>query len=501
MHQSIQLSDITKRFGSVTALENVNFTAHAGEVHALIGENGAGKSTLMKILSGVIEARDFQGQILIDQKPVHFSKPQDAVDAGISIIHQELSTFPHLTVAENFFVGKWLSFPGGIVDWQEIESTTSRCLKDLGVQFPVRNRMSDLSTGQQQMVEIAKSVYQNSSVIIFDEPTSSLSHQESKALFEMIDRLKKQGHILIYISHRMEEIFKYCDRFTVLRDGKSVASGLISETNEQSLIQSMVGRSLDRLFPEMKPNTSNKTILEIKNASVIDRRTQRKMGPFSFSLKSGEILGFSGLLGSGRTELFKALFGDPAYEFQGTVLFEGKDWPEQDIQKNIRSHISWLSEDRKTEALFAQRPLNENHQLLVLQLNGLLSCLSSDENTKTQKDFAGMNVKYAHLNQSISELSGGNQQKIILSRILANSPKVIILDEPTRGVDVGAKLEIYQILQSLVEKGIGLILISSDLAEVMALSHRICVMNQGQLKATFSRQDFSQTKIMEFAIE
>jgi ABC-type sugar transport system ATPase subunit len=497
----IQLQDISKNFGPVQALSSVNLTLQPGEILALVGENGAGKSTLMKVLGGVYPAGEFQGVIKINGYAVQFRSTVDSEKNGVSLIHQELSTFPHLTVAENLVAGHW-PHKMGWIDSKEINQTADQWLAQLGADFSSLQKMSSLSVGQQQLVEIAKALSKKSKILILDEPTSSLSSRESEKLFSLIKKLRAQGCGLIYISHRMEEIFALADRVTVLRDGQSVFTGALKDVQPATLIKHMVGRTIENFYPPTNNSLTAKNIFNLAGFSAFKRAAKTMYGPVSFSLFEGEILGFAGLLGAGRSEIMQALCGDEAFDASGQVEFDGQLRSLQSLRKSFRSGLGLVPEDRKTQSLLPSRTLVENTGILRLsQFFSLRWVSPSFEKKKTQDDLKVLNTKFNSVDQKITELSGGNQQKVIFARILQNNPRILILDEPTRGVDVGAKFEIYQLMRTWTKQGKSILLISSDLPELMAMSDRILVMGDGKIRGELKREEFHQEKIMHWAFQ
>lgn len=496
----ISLKDITKNFGAVQALKGVSLSLKPGELLALVGENGAGKSTLMKILSGVYPSGDFKGEIQVEGKPAHFRSPKDSENAGISLIHQELSTFPQLTVAENMVVGHWPAQKGW-VDSKSMFENAKKWLQKLGSDFLPQQSMSSLSTGQQQVVEIAKALSRNSKVVILDEPTSSLTTRETQRLFSIIQELKKQGCGLIYISHRMEEIFSLSDRICVLRDGKSVFTADTKAVTEAQVIQHMVGRSLDQMFPERRAPTSQEVILELDGFAAREKATGVHRGPLSLKLRKGEILGFGGLLGAGRSEILQALAGDQRYETFGKIIYKGQAQSWGSLRQSYHRGFGMVPEDRKQQSLLPSRSLTENAGILRLSQNFLFSWVqNTKEKERAEKDLKALNTKFHSESQKITELSGGNQQKVVFTRVLQNAPDVLILDEPTRGVDVGAKFEIYQMMQAWTDQGKSILLVSSDLPELMAMSDRIFVMSEGQFQKELVKNEFHEEVIMKWAL-
>ena len=500
----VQLSEVTKTFPGVKALDRVNLTIRSGELLALVGENGAGKSTLMKILSGVYPAGSYEGRILIDGlqglEVASFKSPLEAEKAGVAIIHQELSSFPNLTVAENLFVGHW---PGkaGMVNWNELRAQAKKWLERVGATCDPDTPMRELSVGTQQMVEIAKALSRDSRILILDEPTSALTPREVETLFGLIRKLRAEGKGLVYISHKMEEIYAISDRITVLRDGKSVHDALTSELPEEKLISHMVGRPLSQAFPVRPAHELGEVVLSLKNFSGFDEGGARIFGPVNFELKRGEILGFAGLLGAGRSELMKAIFGDSSVRTEGEVTLHGKAVRMGTPRQGLRNGISFVGEDRKHESILPKRSLEENVSLSRLASRSLLKPLNlSSEFEGAAKSLGQFRTRCTGPAQEIQNLSGGNQQKAVIARALQTQPDVIILDEPTRGIDVGAKFEIYDILFNLAKEGKALLVVSSDLPEVIGLSDRIIVLSQGEYMGCLSQNEFSQPAIMKLAI-
>jgi ABC-type sugar transport system ATPase subunit len=496
----VRLKNVSKSFTGVQALDRVNLHVNAGEVLSLVGENGAGKSTLMKIMSGTYAAGSFQGEIFCDGRLIRFNSPLDAEKAGIAIIHQELSSFGHLTVAENLFVGHWPN-KNGLVNWKQLFNQAQKALDLVGAECKPTDRMGDLSVGSQQMVEIAKSLTRECKVLILDEPTSALTPKEIKKLFVVIDDLKKKGHGLIYISHKMEEIYKISDRILVLRDGQTVHSDLAQNLPENELITHMVGRSLDRLFPEPPPRDLDEIVFEVKKLSGFSSSGKKMFGPISLALRKGEIFGFAGLLGAGRSEFLTGVFRNPNVQLEGEIFLHGKKLNLKDQRQAWRQNMAFIGEDRKRDSLFPTRSLDENVSIARLCTGTLLKWLNlKKENLKSLDSLQQLNTRMTSPAQLIQELSGGNQQKVILARALQTQPDIILMDEPTRGVDVGAKYEIYEILFKLAAAGKSILLVSSDLPELISLSDQITVLSQGQQTATFARAQFDQSEIMKRAV-
>jgi ribose transport system ATP-binding protein len=487
----LEMKNITKTFPGVKALDRVNFSLEKGEVHALLGENGAGKSTLMKVLNGIHE-RD-EGEIFVKGEPVKFQNTKEAQNAGLAIIHQELELIPYLNVAENIFLGRE-ERNGVFINYKKLYQKTGEVLDLLGVDIDPRAKIKDLNIGSQQMVEIAKAVSQNADILLMDEPTSSLTNQEIEILFQLIERLKEQEIAIVYISHRLEEVFEICDRVTVLRDGQFVGEVKTSETDEDELIKMMVGRTIEDRFPKMNFNPGEE-ILRIENLSVPD-----EIENASFSLKKGEILGIAGLMGSGRTELAKAIFG-VFKEKTGQIFYRGDQLKIDSPADAIDNGIYYLSEDRKEEGLILGLSVADNISISVLKtiLNANTFIDAAAEKDLAEKYIKDLNIKTPSEKQLVKNLSGGNQQKVVISKLLSTRPEVVIFDEPTRGIDVGAKREIYNLMQDLIDEGVAVILISSELPEVLNLSNRILVMHEKEIMGELDAAEADQEAIMKLA--
>lgn len=487
----LEMKNITKTFPGVKALDKVDFSLKKGEVHALLGENGAGKSTLMKVLNG-IHKRD-EGEIILRGKSVEFNDTKEAQNAGLAIIHQELELIPHLNVAENIFLGREEK-KGVFIDYKKLYQNTEDVLNMLGVNIDPKSKIKDLNIGSQQMVEIAKAVSQDAEILVMDEPTSSLTNQEIEILFKLIERLKKQDIAIVYISHRLEEVFEICDRVTVLRDGEFVGEVKTIETDEDELINMMVGRTIEDRFPEMNFNPGEE-ILKIENLSVPDEIIKA-----SFSLRKGEILGVAGLMGSGRTELAKSIFG--VYkEKTGDIYYRGEKLEINSPADAINNGIYYLSEDRKDEGLILGLSVANNISISVLKqmLKANTFINSASEKELAQKYIENLNIKTPSADQKVKNLSGGNQQKVVISKLLSTKPEVVILDEPTRGIDVGAKREIYNLMQELIDNEVAVILISSELPEVLNLSNRVIVMHEKEIMGELDAAEADQEAVMKLA--
>lgn len=491
MNQPIlELKNIHKSFPGVKALDGASLNVYPGRVMALMGENGAGKSTLMKVLTGIY-AFD-KGDIFYKNKQVSFNGPRHSQQAGISIIHQELNLIPELTIAENIFLGREVTNAFGAIKWSLMFAEAQILLDRLNVKHKPSQLLSELSLGEQQMVEIAKALSFKSQIIIMDEPTDALTDTETASLFTVINELRAEGYGIVYISHRLKEIFKICDDITVLRDGKFIAQRSVSETDEDRLIELMVGRRLDEQYPRVESNYRTRC-LEVKNLCSDDIKD------ISFSLDHGEILGISGLMGAGRTELMKAIYGAlPIHS--GEVFIEGKKIKITSPQQGLDNGIAYISEDRKGDGLILALSVKENMSLCALKQLSKGGQLNHVEEAIAVEDFIQLfNIKTPSKDQIIGNLSGGNQQKVAIAKGLMTRPKVLILDEPTRGVDVGAKKEIYQLINKFKQQGMSIIIVSSEMPEVLGMSDRILVMHQGRISGEFTAQQADQEKLMACA--
>ena len=486
------MEGVSKSFPGVKALDEVNLDVRAGEIHALAGENGAGKSTLMKILSGEYSADS--GTITLQGEQVRIQGPLMAQELGISIINQELSLIPELSVAQNIYLGRepTKAFTG-LIDWQQVNSQAKQYLDRLKLEVAPTTQVMGLSIAQQQMVEVAKALSLDAHLIIMDEPTSALTEKESKILFELIRELSNQGIAVIYISHRMEEIMELAHRVTVFRDGCYIATNEIAETSIDEIIQLMVGRKLHHESPVEVPGTSLE-LLRVENLS-----TKTKLKDISFSLQKGEILGISGLVGAGRTEIARAIFGiDPVDT--GVIYLDDRQVKIRSPQDAIQAGIGFVPESRKEQGLLLNMTVSDNLTINILKELSRLLLIDRKKALKVASEYIDkLKVKTPGPLERTANLSGGNQQKIVIAKWLTTNPRIMILDEPTRGIDVGAKQEIYSLIQNLAASGIGVLLISSELPEILRLSNRILVMSQGEIAAELSLQEATQDIIMHYA--
>ncbi|WP_270179746.1 sugar ABC transporter ATP-binding protein [Alkalihalobacillus sp. CinArs1] len=487
----VKMSSIHKAFGNNKVLEGVDITIKDGEVHALMGENGAGKSTLMNILTG-LHSKD-QGTIHIDGKEKVFSNPKEAEEFGIAFIHQELNIWPELTVLENLFINKEPVTSLGIIRTKKMKAIAKEQFDKLSISIPLSKEAGHCSVGEQQMIEIAKALMTDAKVIIMDEPTAALTDREIEKLFTVIRSLKKAGVSIVYISHRMEEIFTICDTITVMRDGQTVDTTPIPETNFDDVVRKMVGRELTDRFPTREVNVGD-TVLEVKNLT--------RKGVFedvNFKVQSGEIVGVSGLMGAGRTEIVRTIFGLDG-KYQGEIFVNGQPVTVKSPEQAVNLGLGLITEDRKEEGLILDFSIKDNialSSLFSFTKNGII-------NEKSEKDFVDLlikrlTIKTESAETSVGNLSGGNQQKVVIAKWIGIGPKVLILDEPTRGVDVGAKREIYQLMNELTDRGVAIVMVSSELPEVMGMSDRILVVHEGTIAGEVSKEEASQEKIMTLA--
>ena len=487
----IEMRGIDKLFGSNQVLKQAGFTLESGEVHALMGENGAGKSTLMKILTGVY-TKD-AGTVLVDGKEVNYKNPQEAEKAGIVFIYQELNVMFDLTVEENLFMGKEIHGKFGICDKKAMQKKAQEALNILGVNISPKTVMAELSVGQQQMVEICKALMADAKVIIMDEPTAALTQSETVALFKVIESLRKKGVSMVYISHRMEEIFELCDRITVLRDGSYTGVKNIPETNMNEIVKMMIGREIGERYPSRNVKIG-KEVLKVKELT--------RKGTFhdvNFSVRAGEVLGVSGLMGAGRTEIMQAIFGNLSYE-SGTIEIDGKEVKISNPRQAMEHGIGFITEDRKTEGLMLDKSIRENISLCNLRRISKSSVISREaEKNMVAEAIKDLHIKCFGSYHECNNLSGGNQQKVVLAKWILTNPKILILDEPTRGVDIGAKKEIYSIINKLAAQGVAIIMVSSELPEVLGMSDNIMVVREGEVRGIISYEEANQERVMTLA--
>jgi len=489
--QIIHVNGLNKSFSGIKALDNIQFDLIKGEVHALMGENGAGKSTFMKILMGLLYSDsgtiNFNGE-LIENMDVH-----KMLQKGISMIHQEILMVPELTVAQNIFLGREIKL-GYWVDEQQINQKSQEILNLIGLDLNVRTKAKNLSIAEMQLIEIAKAISNHAKVIIMDEPTSALSEKESEMLFKIIYELKSKGVAIIYISHKLEEIFQIADRITVLRDGKYIATKNTNELNKNSLISLMVGREIENLFASDSREPGN-VILEVQELTK-----KSKFEDINFRVHAGEVLGIAGLMGAGRTEIARAIFGIDKID-KGEIILKGQKTEIRSPKDAIEKGIGYVSEDRKSLGFIPELSIIENISLSSLKKYSKGWFIQTKHEAKASSQMAGdLKIKAASLQQKVINLSGGNQQKVVIAKVLLTSPSLIILDEPTRGIDIGAKHEIYKLINQLANNGLAVIIISSELPEILGMSDRILVLSKGKQTAILTKLEATQEKIMHYAV-
>ncbi|MFP4499281.1 MAG: sugar ABC transporter ATP-binding protein, partial [Vulcanimicrobiota bacterium] len=489
-----EVKNIEKTFPEVKALKGVSFKIKKGEVHALLGENGAGKSTLVKTIAGV-QVADPGGEIIYKGERVQFTNPLSAIENGISVIYQEFNLIPYLSVSENIFLGREPKLPWGAIDWNAMHEKTVKLLEPLGLDIPPDMKIEELGVAQKQMVEIAKGISYGAELLFMDEPTAALTEEETKKLFEIIHDLKSKGVSIVYISHHLEEIFEITDTITVMRDGEWIGTKPTREVDMDGLIQMMVGRKLVDLFPRRDVEITNEVLLDVKD---IQRGDDFKN--VSFKLYKGEILGFAGLMGAGRSEIMRVLFGADKKD-KADVELMGKPMIVNNPQDALKAGFALVPEDRKDQGLVLELPVY--HNMTLANMNGICKNKMIIDHKKEEDVVDGyikdLKIKTPSRDQIVKYLSGGNQQKVVVAKWLFIPSYLIVFDEPTRGIDIGAKFEIYKLMNELVAQGIGVILISSDLQEVIGMCDRIAVMSEGKLTKILNKEEFSQETIMKYA--
>jgi ribose transport system ATP-binding protein len=494
----LEMRQISKTFVGVKALDNVTLQVFRGEVLALAGENGAGKSTLMKILTGVL-GHDAGGSILIDGEPVELRNNNHARELGIGIIYQELSVVDNLTVAENIYLAREPVGRLGLLDTQRMNRDAREVLKTLDMDLDPTARVAELSVGQKQMIEIAKAISYESKVIIMDEPTASLSHRETRTLLELIKRLRGRNIGIVFISHRLEEVFELADRVVVLRDGSTVGTHDIAETSRELLVREMVDRELSELYVTPVSHSTTDVVLEVRDLAMRYHATREtRIRDISFKLHRGEILGIAGLVGSGRTEIVEMIFGMRPYT--GEIFINGQPVTIRNPHDAIALGMGFVTEDRKAQGLVLGMSVLENFSLTHLEQYSPFQIIRRTEEEKMCQEFVKqLGVKTPNLEQKVVNLSGGNQQKVVIAKWVARHPQVLIVDEPTRGIDIGAKAEVHALLARLAAQGLAVIVISSDLLEVLAVSDRLLVVREGRINGEFPRAEATQERVMAAA--
>lgn len=497
----LEMKNITKEFPGVKALSNVSFQVAKGEIHCLVGENGAGKSTLMKILSGVYPHGTYNGEVIFNGQTQHFSRISDSEKAGIAIIYQELALIPEMTVYENIFLGHEIK-TGMLVDWNETIKQAGEMLKKVKLDINPATKVKDLGVGKQQLVEIAKALSKDVKLLILDEPTSSLNETDSENLLSLLRDLKTQGVTSIMISHKLKEVIEIADTITVLRDGQTIATLNKNEVTEHKLIKHMVGREINNIYPTREHQPSKEIVLEVKNWNAHHPTLGRAiLKDVNFNLKKGEIIGFAGLIGSGRTELALSIFGNPeGYQLKGELYVKGNKKQFHHPQDAIKTGIAYVTEDRKGDGLILIQDVKQNISLANLYKISQRGVVNKNAEIQIANQYkTDLNIKTPTVEQKVSNLSGGNQQKVCLGKWLFVAPDILILDEPTRGIDVGAKYEIYTIMKELVKQGMSIIMISSELPEVLGMSDRVYIVASGKIAGELTAEEATQEKIMQLA--
>jgi D-xylose transport system ATP-binding protein len=502
----LQIQNVTKKFGAVTALSNVSFNVRRGQIHGLAGENGAGKSTLMKILSGVYPTDTYSGLVIYDNQSLDFDEQtaiRSAMERGIAIVYQELILVPEMTVGENIFLGREPTSKDRVsINWHKLYADTNRILKRYNLNIPFSAKVSSLGVGMQQMVVIAKALSENAKVLILDEPTSALTEAEVDTLMDILERLRQGGITCIYITHKLEEFFRITDTLTVLRDGTIVSTYPTKALDNAKVIAMMVGREMTERFPsEMRQ--AGDTVMEVKGITVPNPYLIHKklVDNVSFSVRRGEILGIAGLMGSGRTELVSAVFGEYGKRYEGTIAIEGEEAQITSARDAMNYGISLVPEDRKLLGLILKQSILKNISLPNMnQFSTAFSINKYKEFYECNKIANRLSVKCSSIQAPVNSLSGGNQQKVVIAKSILTNPKILILDEPTRGIDVGAKYEIYKLMNALAKQGVAIIMISSELPEILGMSDRILVMHEGRCTGIIDNdENATQERIMTLA--
>lgn len=494
----LEMKNITKEFPGVKALSNVNLQIRRGEIHSLCGENGAGKSTLMKVLSGVYPYKSYTGDIVINGEVQKFHKISDSEKAGVAIIYQELALVKDITVAENILLGKLIN-KKGIVNWNAVYMRAKKILEEMEVSIDLNEKVRNIGVGQQQLVEIAKALALDADILILDEPTAALTESEVETLLKIMKKLREKGVTCIMISHKLNEVFEVSDNITVLRDGLSIRTMSAKETNEDEVIKYMVGRELTQRYPEMK-REAKETMLEVEHLNLTDPSGHQVVKDVSFSVRAGEIVGLAGLMGAGRTETISSVFGAVKGKVTGTIKIEGKEVQIHSPLDAICQGMAFLSEDRKRYGLIQGQSISKNISISSMdQVNthGVINL--SQEYDITRSYAKELGVKANSVDVNVETLSGGNQQKVLLARCLMTKPKILFLDEPTRGIDVGAKYEIYVLMNELAKQGTAIVMVSSEMPEVIGMSDRVLVMREGKIGGELARAELTQEGIMQIA--
>jgi D-xylose transport system ATP-binding protein len=499
-HIILETRSLTKRFGGVLALHDVNLTVNEGEIHAICGENGAGKSTLIKILSGVHPAGSYDGEFLLRGRVQRFRSTRDAEAAGIAVIHQELALVPELSVGENIFLGHEPQRLG-VIDWNDLAARSRRVLEELHLKVDSQTPVKQLGIGEQQLVEIAKALVRNADIMILDEPTAALAESEVDTLLSLLRDLKRRGMTIIYISHKLKEILSLAERVSVLRDGRLVATTEVARTDEGELISMMVGRAVGDLFPK-ETHRPDQPILEVQNLTLYDPAIpdRKRIANVSFSVCRGEVVGIAGLMGAGRTELLTGIFGAYPGRREGEIRINGRPVDIESPQDAIKAGLALVSEDRKRYGLLLDFPLSQNLTLAGLEKVSSRGVINQAAEISIARGFVNeLRIRASSVESPVNALSGGNQQKVVLAKWLLTEPRVLFLDEPTRGIDVGAKQEIYHLMNRLAKQGLAIVMVSSELEEVLGMCDRILVLHQGRITAEFCYGESDLETVMRYA--
>lgn len=497
----LEMKGITKEFPGVKALDEVHFEVKKGDIHFLVGENGAGKSTLMKVLSGIYPTGDYTGEIVLNGQVVDFRNISDSESAGLAIINQELALIPEMTVYENIYLAHEIKH-NQIINWNQTIHMADQQLKKVKLNVNPGDKIKDLNVGKQQLVEIAKALSKNVNLLILDEPTAALNENDSDNLLELLVQLKKEGVTSIMISHKLKEVTAIADCVTVIRDGKTISTLRKEEINEEQIIRDMVGREINNIYPQRPKYKQREIVLRTKDLNAYDFANMKQVVKNSnIILRKGEVVGLAGLMGAGRSELALSIFGNPRkFERSGELFVHGKKVEFHHPKDALKAGIAYVSEDRKREGLILKQDVKQN--ISIANLRSLARGLIIDKNEEiviAKKYKVDINIKTPSIEQTVENLSGGNQQKVSISKGLFANPDILILDEPTRGIDVGAKFEIYTLINMLVKKGMSIIMISSELPELLAMSDRIYVVAEGQITGELSKEDATQENVMKLA--
>lgn len=498
----LEMNKITKTFPGVKALDEVSIAVEEGEIHFIVGENGAGKSTLMKVLSGVYKTGTFTGDITFNKELRHFNGIKDSEKAGLAIIYQELALVPDLSVFENIYLGHEITKSYGVIDWNETIVNASEQLKKVKLNVNPSEKVGNLNVGKQQLVEIAKALSKDVKLLILDEPTAALNEDDSENLLNLLVELKKHGITSIMISHKLKEVTAIADSVTVLRDGKTICTLRGQEINENVIIKNMVGREINDIYPKRNNFITDEIVLETKNWCAFDNsKNKHVIKDADIKLRKGEIIGLAGLMGAGRTEFALSMFGNPKkYNVSGEMIVHQKNVNFKHTKEAIKAGIAYVSEDRKGDGLILIQDIKQNISIANLKSLADMGVINkNDEIIESERYRKQLNIKTPSINQTVSNLSGGNQQKVALSKWLFTNPDILILDEPTRGIDVGAKFEIYTLINKLIENGMSIIMISSELPELLAMSDRLYVVAEGVITGELSKEEASQENVMRLA--